>query len=122
MDRPARSGALPGAWDSYPPRGLAKNARVSFMEEMVCEFFVIMFESAYDKNFTNPSTPISLFFYLPARGEKSSQTTAPSAQLRGVHFAPFILVSYPRFDELLELPIWSACFLLEMVQVTWSFP
>ena len=102
--------------------GPGENARVSFMEEMVCELFVIMFESAYDRNFTNPSTPISLFFHLPARGEKSSQTTAPSAQLRGVHFAPFILVSYPRFDELLELPIWSACFLLEMVQVTWSFP
>ena len=73
MDRPARSGALPGAWDSYPPRGLAKNARVSFMEEMVCEFFVIMSESAYDKNFTNPSAPISLFFHLPARGEKERE-------------------------------------------------
>ena len=85
-------------------------------------FFVIMVESAYGKNFTNPSAPLFPFLLSPREGRKTSQTMAPSAQLRGVHFAPFILVSYPRFDELLELPIWSACFLLEMVQVTWSFP
>ena len=70
MDRPALSGALPGAWDSYPPRGLAKNARVSFMEEMVCEFSVIMFESAHDENFTNPSALFPFFFISP-RGEKN---------------------------------------------------
>ena len=85
-------------------------------------FLVIMIESAYDKNFTNPSTPTFPFLSSPREGRKTSQTMAPSAQLCGVHFAPCILVSYPRFDELLELPIWSACFLLEMVQVTWSFP
>ena len=70
MDRPARSGAQPGAWEWRPPRGLAKNARVSVMVGGVeVEFHCcILFESVCDKNFTNQSAHFS-FFPFPLWGK-----------------------------------------------------
>ena len=109
MDRPAQSGAQPGAWEWRPPRGLAKNARVSVMVWEGLKFsFCCKFESVYDKNFTNQSAPILSLSFSPPRGGYNSQTTAPPAPFDAVAVDDIIHRLSPTDWRGVGAPEWPA--------------
>ena len=116
------SGAPPGAWEWRPPRGLAKNARVSVMVWEGLRFsFCCKFESVYDKNFTNQSAPILSLSFSPPRGGYNSQTIAPPAPFDAVAVDDIIHRLSPtdwRGVGIRNDPLVSV---MEKAQVMWSF-
>ena len=116
------SGAQPGAWERRPPRGLAKNARVSVMVWEGLRFsFCGKFESVYDKNFTNQSAPIlSLSLSPPRGGYILRRLHHLRLSMRSPLTTSFIAFR-PRIDEVLEPRNDPLVSVMEKAQVMWSF-